>query len=152
VPSYRVMLDVPREPDLIRFWSARRSPTLGRNQEKTRKPGCYRQAVFGPAWFRHNGSIPLRGTGSGLSQAMSYQYIDVLAEQAPDCGGTSEKALGEGAPYVFLDGKIVGCERCHEKTVSRKGKEIDLWYSGRRRTSAGTSRPFSARWQAEVGL
>jgi hypothetical protein len=41
-----------------------------------------------------------------------------------------ERAVREGTPYVILDGKIVASDRCHEKTASRKGREIDLWYSG----------------------
>jgi DDE superfamily endonuclease len=43
----------------------------------------------------------------------------------------------EGTPYVILDGKIVSADRCHEKTVSRKGREIDLWYSGKKKDFGG---------------
>ena len=74
------------------------------------------------------------GAGFGLSQATSYRYIDevidVLAERAPGLREALERALAEGTPYVILDGKIVDSGRCHEKTLSRKGREIDLWYSG----------------------
>lgn len=35
-------------------------------------------------------------------------------------------------PYVILEAKIVCSDRCCEKTVSRKGREIDLWYSGKK--------------------
>ena len=87
MPSYRVMLDVPR--DLIWFVSgllAARRRSIG-TRKKTRSLGCYRQAVFGLAWFRDKGSIPRLGAGFGLSQATSYRYldevIDVLAERAP---------------------------------------------------------------------
>ena len=34
-------------------------------------------------------------------------------------------------PYLILDGKVVDTDRCREKTLSRKGKTIDLWYSGK---------------------
>ncbi len=34
-------------------------------------------------------------------------------------------------PYLILDGKVVDTDRCREKTVSRKGKTIDLWYAGK---------------------
>jgi hypothetical protein len=37
--------------------------------------------------------------------------------------------VAEGTPYVIMDGEIVDSDRCHEKTISRKGREIDLWYS-----------------------
>jgi hypothetical protein len=35
--------------------------------------------------------------------------------------------------YVILDGKIIDPDRCHEKTTSRKGRDIGLWYSGKKR-------------------
>ena len=38
---------------------------------------------------------------------------------------------------MILDGKIVSSDRCHEKTVSRKGREIDLWYSGKKKDFGG---------------
>ena len=76
-----------------------------------------------------------------MSQATAYRYldevIDVLAEQAPGLREALERALAEGTPYVILDGKVVDADRCHEKTVSRKGKEIDLWYSGKRKDFGG---------------
>jgi len=76
------------------------------------------------------GRIPRLGAGSGLSQATAYRYIDeligVLAARAPGLREALERALAEGTPYVILDGKIVDSDRCHEKTLSRKGREIDL--------------------------
>ncbi len=139
--SYRVMLDVPR--DLIWFVSgllAARRRSIG-TRKKTRSLGCYRQAVFGLAWFRDKGSIPRLGAGFGLSQATSYRYIDeiidVLAERAPGLRRALERALAEGTSYVILDGKIVDSDRCHEKTLSRKGREIDLWYSGKKKDFGG---------------
>jgi hypothetical protein len=141
VPSYRVMLDVP--VGLTWFVSgllAARRRSIG-TRKKTRKLGCYRQAVFGLAWFRDKGSIPRLGAGFGLSQATAYRYLDevigVLAEQAPGLREALERALAEGTPYVILDGKIVDSDRCHEKTVSRKGAEIDLWYSGKKKDFGG---------------
>jgi len=135
------MLDVPR--DLIWFVSAllaTRRRSIG-TRKKTRKLGCYQQALFGLAWFRDKGSIPRSGAGFGLSQATAYRYldevIDVLARQAPGLREALERALAEGTPYVILDGKIVGSDRCREKTTSRKGKEIDLWYSGKKKDLGG---------------
>jgi hypothetical protein len=34
-------------------------------------------------------------------------------------------------PHLILDGKIVDTDRLHAKTTSKKGKEIDRWYSGK---------------------
>jgi hypothetical protein len=152
---YRVRLDVPR--DVVLFLSgllAARRRKIG-TRKGARKLGTFRQAVFGLAWFRDRGSIPRLGAGFGLSQATACRYADeviaVLAARAPGLREALERALAEGAPYVILDGKIVDTDRCHEKTVSRKGAEIDLWYSGSARTSAGTSRPFSTRTESRRG-
>jgi len=135
VVPYRVMLDVPRE--LILFVSgllAERRREIG-TRKGTRKLGCYRQALFGLGWFRDKGSIPRLGAGAGLAQSTAYRYldevIDVLAARAPGLREALERALAGGTPYVILDGKIVDTDRCRQKTVSRKGKVIDLWYSGK---------------------
>jgi len=141
VPAYRVMLDVPRE--LVCFVSgllAARRRSIG-TRKNTRRLSCYRQALFGLAWFRDKSDVRRLGAGFGLPQATAYRYlgevIDVLAAQAPGLREALERALAEAAPYVILDGKIVGSDRCHEKTASRKGKEIDLWYSGKRKDFGG---------------
>lgn len=141
VPSYRVMLDVPK--DLIWFVAgllAARRRSIG-TRKNTRKLGCYRQAVFGLAWFRDKSDIRRLGAGFGLPQATAYRYlaevISVLAAEAPELREALDRALAEGTPYVILDGKIVGTDRCHEKTTSRKGAEIDLWYSGKKKDFGG---------------
>ena len=81
------------------------------------------------------GDIPRLGAGFGLAQSTAYRYldevVDVLASQAPGLQQALERALTEGTPYLILDGKVVDADRCREKTVSRKGKTIDLWYSGK---------------------
>jgi hypothetical protein len=138
---YRVRLDVPRE--LVLFVSrllARRRKEL-RTRKGTRCLGCYRQALFVLARYRDKADIPRLGAGFGLSQATSYRYVAegtaVIAAQAPGLEEALERAVREGTPYVILDGKIVSAGRCHEKAVSRKGREIDLWYSGKKKDSGG---------------
>jgi len=139
--TYRVRLDVP--PELVLFVSrllARRRREL-RTRKGTRSLGCYRQALFGLAWYRDKPDIPRLGAGFGLSQATSYRYVaevtTVVAAEAPGLEEALERAVKEGTPYVILDGKIVSSDRCHEKTVSRKGREIDLWYSGKKKDFGG---------------
>jgi len=139
--TYRVRLDVPAE--LVLFVSrllAERRREIG-TRKGTRSLGCYRQALFALAWFRDNGDIPRLGGGFGLSQATSYRYvdevIDVLEARAPGLREALERALQDGTPYVILDGKIVDSDRCGEKTLSRKGAEIDLWYSGKKHDFGG---------------
>jgi hypothetical protein len=141
VAFYRVRLDVPRE--LVLFVSgllAGHRREIG-TRKGTRKLGCYRQALFALAWFRDKGDIPRLGAGFGLSQSTAYRYLDevtgVLAARAPGLQEALERALEEGTPYVILDGKIVASDRCREKTISRKGREIDLWYSGKKHDFGG---------------
>lgn len=141
MPSYRVMLDVPA--DLIWFVSrllAARRRSIG-TRKNTRKLGCYRQALFGLAWFRDKAGIRRLGAGFGLSQATAYRVPRRGHQRAGRAGARaargSGKGPGRGDPYVILDGKIVGSDRCHEKTTSRKGTEIDLWYSGKRKVFGG---------------
>jgi DDE superfamily endonuclease len=139
--TYRVRLDVPRE--LILFVSrllARHRKEIG-TRRGTRCLGCYRQALFVLAWYRDKTDIPRLGAGFGLSQATSYRYVAegtrVVSAEAPGLEEALERAVAERTPYVILDGKIVVSDRCHEKTVSRKGREIDLWYSGKKKDFGG---------------
>jgi hypothetical protein len=139
--TYRVRLDVPRE--LILFVSrllARHRREIG-TRKNTRSLGCYRQALFVLAWYRDKTDIPRLGAGFGLSQATSYRYVAegtaVIAAEAPGLEDALEQAVAEGTPYVILDGKIVSADRCREKTVSRKGRDIDLWYSGKKKDFGG---------------
>ena len=139
--TYRVRPDVPGE--LVLFVSrllARHRKELG-TRKGTRSLGCYRQALFGLAWYRDKPDIPRLGAGFGLSQATSYRYVaevtKVVSAEAPVLEEALERAVAEGTPYVILDGKIVSADRCREKTVSRKGREIDLWYSGKKKDFGG---------------
>ena len=101
----------------------------------TRRLTCYKQALFALAWFRDKGDIPRLGRGFGLPQSTAYRYLDevieVLAARAPGLQESLERALAEGVPYLILDGKVVDSDRCREKTLTRKGKTIDLWYAGK---------------------
>jgi hypothetical protein len=141
VVSYRVTLDVPRElilfvPGLL----AERRREIG-TRTGTRKLGCYRQALSGLAWFRDKADIARLGAGSGLPQSTAYRYLNevtvVLAARAPGLQEALERAVAGGTPYVILDGKVVSTDRCREKTISRKGTVIDLWYSGKKHDFGG---------------
>jgi hypothetical protein len=135
VTPYRAILDVPNE--LIWFVAGLlRAERRARGTRKnTRLLTCYRQAVFAIIWFRKKPDIPNLGLGFGLSQSTSYRYldevIDALAARAPDLHEALERAKADGLPHVILDGKIVDTDRLHAKTMSKKGKEIDLWYAGK---------------------
>lgn len=132
---YRAILDVPRE--LIWFVAKLlRAERQARGTRKGRRSlGPYRQAVFVLVWFREKSDIANLGRGFGLSQATAYRYLNegiaVLAALAPDLRQALERAVAEGLPHLILDGKIVASDRLHAKTLSKKGKVIDLWYSGK---------------------
>jgi hypothetical protein len=136
------MLDVPAE--LIWFVSgllAERRREAG-TRKGTRRLSCYRQAVFGLAWYRDKPCIRRLGAGFGLSQATAYRYLDevtaVLAARAPSLREALERALAEGTPYVILDGKLFRSDRCAQRTVSvRDKKEIHAWYSGKKKAFGG---------------
>jgi len=83
------------------------APTLGSQIARKSRSGTYPLNVDLSA-VTHLGSSGLR----------------VLAEAL-------ERAVAAGTPYVILDGKVVDADRCREKTLSRKGKVIDLWYAGK---------------------
>jgi DDE superfamily endonuclease len=134
--TYRVRLDVPRELALfVSRLLARHRKAIG-TRKNTRRLGCYRQALLVLGWYRDKPDIPRLGAGFGLSQATSYRYVaegtTVISAQAPGLEEALERAVAEGTPYVILDGKIVASDRCRAKTVSRKGREIDLGYSGKK--------------------
>jgi hypothetical protein len=135
VIAYRAMLDVPRElvgylATLLR--AERRA--LG-TRKGTRVLTCWRQALFVLVWFRKREDLAVLGAGFAISRATAYRYRDealqVLAAQAPELTEALNRVEREGWSHVILDGKVVDADRCRAKTISRKGKEIDVWYSGK---------------------
>jgi hypothetical protein len=136
VIAYRAMLDVPRELAVYvsRLLAAHRRD-LG-TRKRTRALTCWRQAVFTLVWFRDRGvDLRVLGAGFGISRATAYRYRDeallLLSGQAPDLTDALARVQAEGWSHIILDGKVIDTDRCHEKTVSKKGKTIDIWYAGK---------------------
>jgi hypothetical protein len=155
VNAYRVVPGVPRE--LVAYVSgllAAERRARG-TRTGTRLLTCWRQALYALAWFRGKPDIPRLGRGFGLSQATAYRCLDeaieVLAEQAPGLHEALERAKEEGLPHLILDGKVAGTDRVKIKTISRKGKTIDLWFSGKTTTSAAISRRSSRQPGSRCG-
>src|SRR5262249_54864288 len=65
------------------------------------------------------------------------EAVDVLASRAPSLSEALDKAAEQGLPYLILDGTLISSDRCADKRTSKKGKEIDTWYSGKAREPAG---------------
>ena len=157
--AYRAMLDVPRE--LAQYVS--RLLHAERRRRGTRRNSraltCFWQAVLGLRWFRQDVEVTAVARDHGVSRATGYRYLDevieVLADQAPELREALERAKADGLAYVILDGKIFSADRCSEKTVSVKGKQIDLWYSGKAHEHGGNVQALSGPdgfplWVADV--
>jgi hypothetical protein len=148
VLSYRVTLDVPFQ--LAVFVSkllAEHRQQIG-TRDGTRALTCWKQAVFALAWFRDRPDIRRLGQGFGISQATAYRYkdeaIEVLAARAPSLREALDKAVEQGLPYLILDGTLISSDRCAGKKISRKGREIDVWYSGKAHRPAGNVQALAA--------
>ena len=146
--SYRVILDVPFQ--LVVFVSgllAEHRRELG-TRAGTRALTCWKQAVFALAWFRDRPDIRRLGAGFGISQATAYRYKDeaiaVLAAKAPSLKEALDTAVERGLAYLILDGTLVSCDRCAGIKTSKKGKEIDAWYSGKAHEPAGNIQALAA--------
>jgi hypothetical protein len=148
VLSYRVMLDVPFQ--LAAFVSgllAEHRREIG-TRAGTRALTCFRQAVFALAWFRDRPDIRRLGAGFGISQATAYRYkdeaVEVLAAKAPSLREALDRAVEQRLPYLILDGTLISSDRCAAKKTSKKGKEIDAWYSGKAHEPAGNVQALAA--------
>jgi hypothetical protein len=155
VLSYRVMLDVPLQLAVFvsRLLEGHRREIGTRTG--TRALTCWRQAVFALAWFWDRPDVRRLGQGFAISQATAYRYvneaIEVLAAKAPSLCQALEKAKELGLAYLMLDGTIVASDRCAEKTTSRKGREIDRWYSGKAHHPGGNIQALSAPAASRCG-
>jgi hypothetical protein len=114
----------------------------------TRALTCWKQAVFTLAWFRDRPDIRRLGQGSGISQATAYRYkdeaVEVSAAKAPALREALERAADQGLPYLILDGTLISSDRCADKKTSKKGREIDKWYSGKAHEPAGNVQALAA--------
>ncbi len=146
--SYRVTLDVPFP--LVLFVSKlllQHRREIG-TRKNTRALSCWQQAIFVLAWFRDRPDIRRLGQGSGISQATAYRYkdeaVEVLAAEAPTLREALDRAVEQGFPYLILDGTLISSDRCADKKTSKKGKEIDKWYSGKAHEPAGNVQALAA--------
>ena len=146
--SYRVTLDIPLQLALfVSRLLAEHRREIG-TRDGTRALTCWKQAVFALAWFRDRPDIRRLGQGSGISQATAYRYkdeaIEVLAAKAPTLREALDKAVEQGLPYLILDGTLISSDRCAGKKTSKKGREIDRWYSGKAHHPAGNVQALAA--------
>jgi hypothetical protein len=148
VISYRVILDVPFQLALfVSGLLAEHRREIG-TRAGTRALTCWKQAVFALAWCRDRPDIRRLGAGFGISQATAYRYkdeaIEVLAAKAATLREALDKAVEQGLPYLILDGTLISSDRCAGKKTSKKGKQIDAWYSGKAHEPAGNVQALAA--------
>ena len=147
--TYPAMLDVPRE--LVTFLAALLATERRDHGTRagTRALSCGKQSLFALVWFRERRDVALTGKGLGISQATSYRYldevIDVLAARAPDLHQALQRAQDDGWSHLILDGKVIDTDRLGVKTLSKKGKTIDAWYSGKTHDFGGNIQALMPR-------
>lgn len=140
--SYVLTLDVDRETVryVARLLAAERRRRGTRRG--TRLLTTFKQALFGLAWLRDRCDVERLGSGFGLSRTTAYRYrdevLDVPSEQAPGLQEALERAMAAGYAYVILDGTLIPTDRLTETKISKKGLEVDAWYSGKNRAFGGT--------------
>jgi hypothetical protein len=148
VIGYSAMLDVPEE--LVDYLSgllhAERTTRGTRRRSRALTP--HKQALFVLVWFRKREDLAVLGAGFGISRATAYRYhheaITALAAQAPDLHDTLQRASTDGISHLILDGKVFSADRAAQKTTSVKGKQIDLWYSGKAHEHGANIQALSA--------
>ena len=157
--TYCCTLDVSRA--LVRYVARLLSAERRRlgTRRGTRSLTPFHQARFALAYLRDRVEIERLGAGFGLSRATAYRYIAeavrVLSEQAPDLQEALERAAEDGLAHLILDGTIIECDRLSETKTSKKGNEIDAWYSGKTRDFGGNIQALMApngipRWVSDV--
>jgi hypothetical protein len=133
--TYVAMLDVPRAlvqhlGRLLQVERRRRG-----TPRDVRALTCFRQAMLVLRWFRDGARVDRLARDFGISTATAYRYlhegITVLAAQAPDLHEALDQARDAGLGHVILDGSLIPTDRVGQKIISKKGKEIHLWYSGK---------------------
>jgi hypothetical protein len=148
VITYRATLDVSH--DLARYLGRLLRAERHRRGTRTRSRAltCFKQAVLGLRWFRHNTDVPTLARDHGIARATAYRYLDeiitVLADQAPDLHNALRQAKNRGATHVILDGKIFVADRYGEPAISKKHKVIDRWYSGKAHRHGGNIQALTA--------
>ena len=141
VIAYSATLDLPREVAL-HLAALLRSERLARGTRRNRRSlGCFKQAVLALRWFLDGTRISQLARDSAVSVPTAYRYlheaIDLLAARAPDIHTAVARAKAAGLTHLLLDGTLIRTDRVAAKTLSAKGREIDLWYSGKHRHHGG---------------
>ena len=141
-------LDVSRA--LVRFVAGLLAAERRRvgTRRGTRRLTPFHRARFALACLRDRVEVEWLGAGFGLSRATACRYLEevvrVLSDQAPELHEALERAAEDEMPRLILDGTVIAAGRLSETKISRKGRGIDSWYSGRTQGFGGNIRALMA--------
>jgi len=112
---------------------------------RTRKLGCFTQAVLILRWFLDGTRLSQLATDNKISKSTAYDYlhegIDALAGQAPSLSGALLAAKMAGHTHVIIDGTLIETDR-----VSTPGPTpgVDLFWSGKHHNHGGNIQVITA--------
>lgn len=146
--AYSATLDLSREVAL-RLAALLRDERRSRGTRRDRRSlGCFKQAVLALRWFLDGTRISQLACDNVISVPTAYRYlheaIDLLAAQAPDIHTAIARAKAAGLTHLLLDGTLIHTDRVAARTLNTKGKEIDLWYSGKHQQHGGNVQVITA--------
>jgi hypothetical protein len=107
----------------------------------TRALSCFKQAILVIRWFLDGTRVAQLAGGNTIGRSTAYDYlhegVGVLATQAPNLEAALLAAKMAGYDYVNIDGTLIETDRCRTPGPT---PGVDLWWSGKQTTTAGTSR------------
>jgi hypothetical protein len=148
VIAYSATLDLPREVAL-HLAGLLRGERLARGTRRGRRSlGCFKQAVLALRWFLDGTRVSQLAHDNGVSVPAAYRYlheaVDLLAAQAPDIHTAIERARTAGLTHLLLDGTLIRTDRVAARTLNTRGRETDLWYSGKHKHHGGNVQVITA--------
>lgn len=138
--TYRATLDVPAETvrQVAGRLAAHRKIHDARPWQRAATP--FVQAVVVLRRFREATDLRILAADARVSIATRYRYlheaIDVIAAHAPDLHDVLAQAVHGQWAFVGLDGTLIPSTRCGAPCEAGH----DLWYSGKHKPTAGTSK------------
>ena len=111
-----------------------------------RKLNPGQQALLVLAYLRETFAELAAGYTVGVTTAWRYvnETTELLAARSPKLRTAVRAAKKAGWAFAVLDGTLIPSDRCAGKKTSKKGKEIDTWYSGKAREPAGNVQALAA--------
>jgi hypothetical protein len=142
--TYTGVLDVGRATaETLSKLLAEHRERLG-TRKATRALGPFKQGVLVLRWFLDGTRLAQLARDNHVSLPTSYRYLhewlNVLADHAPDLSTALERAAAAGYTHLNLDGTVIRTDR-----VAAPGPNgADLWWSGKHKHHGGNVQVVSA--------